>query len=106
MIRQCPAPIEYEVIFFYKPDRTFTAQLQAARGANVFDSSGDLIGIDSLRVFAFQSQQNGDVGAMAFAGCAQRPVQLDTQAVYKLRYTLFTDVRDKRVGRAHGPHCM
>ncbi|MNY36429.1 hypothetical protein D3C86_1709160 [compost metagenome] len=58
----------------------FAEQVQAAVAANLLQARSDGFGIHGVRVFTFQAQQHSLVTAVAFAGGAERAVQLDLDA--------------------------
>ena len=63
-----------QVLLFYKVDSFFAEQLEFAAAANRCQAGVDGIGVDAVRLFAFQAEQHGFVAAMALAGGAEGAV--------------------------------
>ncbi|MNI57718.1 hypothetical protein D3C73_1127980 [compost metagenome] len=68
------------MFFLVERNAVFAEQVQACVAANLLQARSDGFGIHGVRVFAFQAQQHSLVTAVAFAGGAERAVQLDLDA--------------------------
>ncbi|MNF80051.1 hypothetical protein D3C84_622840 [compost metagenome] len=90
-----------QVEFFIEFDRVLTEQVQASGAADIVQAGGYVLGVHGVRVFTFQAQQYRLVAAVAFAGGAERAVELDFDAGGVLEQVLPTQAFDKACRGAH-----
>ncbi len=106
MLRQCFATEKQHMFFFHAADRMRAVQQQLFGTANFRQARLDVVRVDVVRQISFQSQQYRLVAAMAFAGGAERAVQLNADGMHRIQQTGVVQMGSKSIGGNHRPHRM